>query len=65
MQRVRVPVPRPTSGCFGGDNLDTLYVTSASLRLNEEELAGAPLSGSLFALSLPNVRGLPDTAFAG
>jgi len=65
MQRVRVPVPRPTSCCFGGDNLDTLYVTSASLRLNEEQLARAPLSGSLFALSLPNVRGLPDTVFAG
>ena len=65
MQRVRVPVPRPTSCCFGGDNLDTLYVTSASLRLNEEELASAPLSGSLFALTLPNVRGLPDTVFAG
>lgn len=65
MQRVRVPVPRPTSCCFGGDNLDTLYVTSASLRLNENELASAPLSGSLFALNLPNVRGLPDTAFSG
>jgi len=63
MQRVRMPVPRPTSCCFGGDNLDTLYVTSASLRLTEEQLASAPLSGSLFALSLPDVRGLPDTAF--
>lgn len=65
MQRVRVPVPRPTSCCFGGDNLDTLYVTSASLRLSEAQLASAPLSGSLFAIQLPDARGLPEAAFAG
>lgn len=65
MQRVRVPVPRPTSCCFGGGNLDTLYVTSASLRLSEAQLATAPLSGSLFAIQLPDARGLPEAAFAG
>lgn len=65
MQRVRLPVPRPTSCCFGGDSLDTLYVTSASLRLSETQLASAPLSGSLFALALPDARGLPETIFAG
>jgi sugar lactone lactonase YvrE/DNA-binding IclR family transcriptional regulator len=65
MQRVRVPVPRPTSCCFGGDNLDTLFITSASLRLDEAQLASAPLSGSLFALSLPDARGLPEATFAG
>jgi sugar lactone lactonase YvrE/DNA-binding IclR family transcriptional regulator len=65
LQRLRVPVPRPTSCCFGGDNLDTLYVTSASLRLSEAQLATAPLSGSLFTIQLPDVRGLPEVAFAG
>ncbi|WP_225613122.1 SMP-30/gluconolactonase/LRE family protein [Variovorax sp. VRV01] len=65
MQRLRVPVPRPTSCCFGGDNLDTLFVTSASLRLSEEQLATAPQSGSLFAIQLPDARGLPEAAFAG
>jgi sugar lactone lactonase YvrE len=58
-------VPRPTSCCFGGDNLDTLFITSASLRLDEAQLASAPLSGSLFALSLPDARGLPEATFAG
>jgi len=65
MQRIRMPVPRPTSCCFGGSSLETLYVTSASVRLSEEALASAPLSGSLFALNIPGVRGLPETTFAG
>ncbi len=63
--RIRMPVPRPTSCCFGGPDLDTLYVTSASVRLNEEALRAAPLSGSLFAIQLPGIRGLPETTFAG
>jgi len=63
--RIRMPVPRPTSCCFGGPNLDTLFVTSASVRLNEEALAAAPLSGALFSVRIPGVRGLPETTFAG
>ena len=63
--RIRMPVPRPTSCCFGGVSLDTLYVTSASVRLNEAALAAAPQSGSLFAIRVPGVHGLPGTTFAG
>jgi sugar lactone lactonase YvrE len=63
--RIRMPVPRPTSCCFGGPNLDTLYVTSAAVRLSEHALAAAPLSGALFAIRVPGVRGLPETSFAG
>lgn len=65
LMRIRMPVPRPTSCCFGGPNLDTLYVTSASVRLGEQTLASAPQSGSLFAIRVPGVRGLPETTFAG
>lgn len=65
LMRVRLPVPRPTSCCFGGADLGTLYVTSASVRLGTQALASAPLSGSLFALEVPGVRGLPETTFAG
>lgn len=63
--RIRMPVPRPTSCCFGGPSLDTLYVTSASVRLGADALAAAPLSGALFAIRIPGVRGLPETTFAG
>ena len=65
LMRIRLPVPRPTSCCFGGPNLRTLYVTSASVRLSGAELAAAPLSGALLALEVPGVRGLPETPFAG
>jgi sugar lactone lactonase YvrE/DNA-binding IclR family transcriptional regulator len=65
LDRLPLPVPRPTSCCFGGENLDTLYVTSAAVRLSEAELAAAPQSGALFAWRPGNVRGLPQTAFAG
>lgn len=61
----RLPVPRPTSCCFGGPALRTLYVTSASLRLSEQVLRDAPLSGAVFAMEVPGVRGQADTPFAG
>ena len=60
-----MPVPRPTSCCFGGQNLDVLYVTSARVRLTDDLLNSSPLSGSLFAVNIPGVRGLPETTFAG
>jgi hypothetical protein len=65
LQRIRLPVSRPTSCCFGGPSLETLFVTSASVRLSTQELASAPLSGALFALEVPGVRGLPEGTFAG
>lgn len=61
---INLPVPRPTSCAFGGADLSTLFVTSARIRLSAQQLAEAPLSGSVFALSA-GVRGLPDTMFAG
>jgi sugar lactone lactonase YvrE len=61
---IPMPVQRPTSCAFGGDNLDILYVTSASFNLSERQLAAAPLAGSLFAVDA-GVKGLPEPRFAG
>lgn len=61
---INLPVPRPTSCIFGGPDLSTLYVTSARIRLSAQQLAEAPLSGSVFAIRA-GVRGLPETPFAG
>ena len=60
--RIVFPVQRPTSVAFGGDDLSTLYVTSATMGLDETALARAPLSGSLFALATPH-RGQPEACF--
>lgn len=61
---ITLPVPRPTSCTFGGPNLDTLFVTSARIRLSAQQLAEAPLSGSVFAVKTP-FKGQPDIPFAG
>ena len=59
---VELPVPRPTTLCFGGDGLDTLFVTPARINMTEAALREAPRSGSLFAIH-PGVRGLPEPVF--
>ena len=54
----------PTCCEFGGPDLGTLYVTTATLRRSAEQLAGQPLAGGLFALDV-GVKGLPLVPFAG
>lgn len=61
---VEVPVSNPTCCAFGGEDLGTLYVTTATQRLAPEDLARQPLAGSLLALR-PGVKGLPEGRFAG
>jgi len=61
---LRLPVPRPTSVAFGGRDLATLYVTTARVRLPNEALARAPLSGALFEFT-PDVPGATVGLFAG
>jgi sugar lactone lactonase YvrE/DNA-binding IclR family transcriptional regulator len=61
---INLPVPRPTSCAFGGPDLSTLYITSARIRLSAQQLAEAPLSGSVFALK-SGFRGLAESPFAG
>jgi L-arabinonolactonase len=61
---VPMPVQRPTSCAFGGEDLSILYVTSASLNLTDKQRIAAPLAGGLFAVD-PGVKGLPEPRFAG
>jgi len=61
---IPMPVTRPTSCTFGGENLDILYVTSASYNLTAEQRAAQPLAGSVFAIDV-GVKGLVEPRFAG
>ncbi|MXU65070.1 SMP-30/gluconolactonase/LRE family protein [Oceanomicrobium pacificus] len=61
---ISVPVPRPTSCTFGGPQGETLFVTSARIRLSAKQLSDAPLSGSVFAIET-GLKGQPDRPFAG
>lgn len=64
LTQIDVPVARPTSCAFGGPRLDQLFITSASIGLDEAALAGQPQAGGLFVAS-PGVRGLAELPFAG
>lgn len=54
---IHVPVARVTSCAFGGDELDTLYITTASVGLTSTELKNQPFSGGIFAIKL-KVKGI-------
>ena len=64
LETIELPIARPTSCAFGGENLERLYVTSASIGLDADALAMQPNAGGLFMMT-PGVRGLPDVPFAG
>jgi sugar lactone lactonase YvrE len=58
---VPVPVARPTSVAFGGDDMADLFVTTARIGLSAAGLAAQPLAGRLLHLR-PGPVGLPATA---
>ena len=49
---------------FGGQDLKTLYITTATIFLSEAEFKQQPLTGSLFAIDL-EIGGVPEPRFAG
>lgn len=57
-----VPIPARdiTKMAFGGADLKTAYVTSATKNMSPEDMAAMPLAGSLFAFPAP-VRGVAQT----
>lgn len=61
---IQMPVQRPTSCAFGGEDLSILYVTSASVDLTGQQRVVASLAGGLFAVDV-GVKGLPEPRFAG
>jgi L-arabinonolactonase len=65
VETIELPVQHPTMPTFGGPDLETLYVSSATLFLEEEDRAKQPLAGALFAVHGTGARGLPETFFAG
>jgi xylono-1,5-lactonase len=62
--RVRLPVSQCTKAAFGGSDLRTLYITSATIGLDDEQRARQPLAGALFRVRV-DVPGLPANQFAG
>ena len=63
-RRIAMPVQYVTSVAFGGEHLDTLYVTSLNHALNGVPPA-EPNSGGLFAVHGLGVRGVEEPRYAG
>jgi sugar lactone lactonase YvrE len=69
---IAMPVGKITSCAFGGANLDTLFVTTASIDfrngswvfMDEAGFEAAPLTGGIFAIDV-GVRGLVEPEFRG
>ena len=61
---VHLPATLTTCPCFGGADLDTLYITTAHCDLTPEARDAQPLAGGVFACR-PGVGGLASTPFAG
>lgn len=59
---VPMPVPRPTSCAFGGEDLGTLFVTTARVGLDAAALARSPDSGAVLAIRT-GAQGLPEPYF--
>ncbi len=60
---IAVPALCPTMPCFGGDDLQTLYLTTARKGRSAHELAALPLSGRVLSMRV-EVPGLPVNFFA-
>ena len=64
VETIDVPASQVTACAFVGDNLDTLYITTARTGLSDEQLAGEPHAGSLF-VAQPGVTGTLTYRFKG
>ncbi|MET4574992.1 SMP-30/gluconolactonase/LRE family protein [Ottowia thiooxydans] len=60
---VQLPVTSVTSCAFGGDRLDTLFITTATQGMTEQVRQEQPLAGALFAVNV-GISGVLETPFA-
>lgn len=58
LAEITLPVPKPTSCCFGGINNQQLFITTARTDMTSEVLKKHPLSGQVFVVNM-DVEGAP------
>jgi len=63
LREIKLPVRCPTSVCFGGPDLRTLYITSASQGRSSEEIAKYPNTGKVLSVRL-DVAGREEPEYA-
>ncbi|MEO6733821.1 MAG: SMP-30/gluconolactonase/LRE family protein [Ferruginibacter sp.] len=60
---IPLPAARITSCTFGGDDLQDLYITSASIGLTERQHEEQPLAGALFVVKNCGFQGMETAVF--
>ena len=60
---IELPVTQLTCCCFGGKNMDRLYISTASENLTEAQLHSQPYAGAIFVVTL-DVVGIHENRFA-
>ncbi|XP_047432643.1 regucalcin [Mugil cephalus] len=65
LQTIPLPVTKTTSCCFGGPDYSDLFVTTASLALDQSEIRQQPLAGNTFKVTGLGVKGRPSHSFSG
>jgi sugar lactone lactonase YvrE len=61
---IAVPATNVTACAFGGEDLGTLFITTARQELSDDQLADEPHAGAVFAVR-PGVTGLRAHEYAG
>ncbi len=62
LERLELPCRQVTSCCFGGPNLDQLFVTTARQEMDAAAIEAEPLAGGLFQADV-GVKGLAAACF--
>jgi sugar lactone lactonase YvrE len=62
LEFIPIPAVNVTSCAFGGPGLDKLYITSARMRMTDEQLNDYPYAGGVFTMRT-NVRGVGNFVF--
>ncbi|MBI9104870.1 MAG: SMP-30/gluconolactonase/LRE family protein [Spirochaetales bacterium] len=62
LEAIDIPAKNVTSCAFGGEQLDTLFITTAKTGMSDDDLERYPLAGSLFSVK-PGVKGHPMDVF--
>ncbi len=65
VMEIPIPTQRPTSCIFGGEDLDTLFVTSASQDVSELKPLDDQNAGNVFSIKFAKLRGIAETPFLG
>lgn len=64
LREIRLPVKAPTMPCLGGEDMKTLFITTARQKHTPKELAAMPLAGGIFTARV-DIPGLPETPWTG